>query len=231
MVMGTFGVSYEKQNYVSVLRPSLLSCPFTPATGSKTHSHYEDFKGRAGGQNENHSSSCMRLSLGTGQSSPCWHKAGRKLNYPVHVQWELPSQTLSASQRADSRQSLWSRHDSWQVAYCYYYYSTLACKHDPEQEANMSRNNWLPSQHGFKFARRTISETGKQRQGSPKTNGKYLWRGRCSKDTDTNVKCLGYAETVTVEEKFSRINSRSGDVFYCVQHNIKNPNKVKHTIF
>lgn len=98
------------------------------------------------------------------------------------------------------------------------------------QEANMSRNNWLPSQHGFKFARRTISETRKQRQSSPKTNGKYLWRGRCSKDTDTNVKCLGL-QKLTVGEKFSGINSRSGDVFYSVQHNIKNPNKVKHTIF
>lgn len=101
--MGRFGVSYEKQNYVSVLRPSLLSCPFTLATGSKTHSHYEDFKGRAGGQNENHSSSCMRLSLGTGQSSLCWHKAGRQLNYFMHVQRGLPSQTLSTSQRADSK--------------------------------------------------------------------------------------------------------------------------------
>lgn len=40
MVMGRYGVSYEKQNYLSVLRPSLLSCPFTLATGSKTHSHH-----------------------------------------------------------------------------------------------------------------------------------------------------------------------------------------------
>lgn len=161
----------------------------------------QDFKGRAGGQNENHSSACMRLSLGTGQSSLCWHKAGRQLNSSVHVQRGLPSQTLSASQRADTRQSLQSWHDSWQVAYCYYYYRTLACKHDPEQEASMSRNNWLPSQQGFKSARRTVSVTGKQRQGFPKTNGKYLWRGRCPENTNTNVKCLECAETVPVEEK------------------------------
>lgn len=45
----------------------------------------QDFKGHAGGQNENHPSACMRLSLGTGQSSLCWHKAGRQLNYSVHV--------------------------------------------------------------------------------------------------------------------------------------------------
>lgn len=120
-----------------------------------------DFKAYAGGQNENHSSACMRLSLGTLQSSLCWHKAGRQLSSSVHVQPGLPSQRASASQRADTRESLRSWHDSWEVAYYYYYYSTLACKHDPEQEANMSRNNWLPSQQGFRFARKTVPVTAR----------------------------------------------------------------------
>lgn len=94
----------------------------------------------------------------------------------------------------------------------------------------MSQNKWLPSQQGFKFARRTVSVTGKQRHGSPKTNRKYLWRGRRSEDTNTSVKCLGCTETVTVEEKFSATNSRSGNLFYSMQQSIKNQSKTHHIL-
>lgn len=91
----------------------------------------------------------------------------------------------------------------------------------------MSRNKWLPSQQGFKFARRTVSVTGKQRHGSPKTSGKYLWRSRRSDDTNVSVKCLGCTEMVTVEEKFSATNSRSGNFFYSMQQNKKKNKQTK----
>lgn len=194
MVMGRFSVSYEKQNYFSVLRPSLLSCPFTLATGSKTHSHHTGLQ-RACRRAEWKPFLCLHAALVRHRPKQSLLAQGRRAAEPLCACAVRASKADPVS-KPESWQGLWSWHDSWQVAYCYYYYSTLACKHDPEQEANMSWNNWLPSQQGFKLARRTISVTGKQRQGSSKTNGKYLWRGRCSKDTNRSVKCLGCAETV-----------------------------------
>lgn len=79
----------------------------------------------------------------------------------------------------------------------------------------MSLNNWLPSQQDFSFARKTVPvKPGKQRQGSPKNNGKIPMRGRHSEDTNTSGKCLGCAERVTVEEKLSATDSKSGNLVY-----------------
>lgn len=59
-----------------------------------------------------------------------------------------------------------------------------------------------------------LSQPGKQRQGSPKNDGKIPMRSRHSKDTNTSGKCLGCAERVTAEEKLSATDSKSGNLFY-----------------
>ena len=59
-----------------------------------------------------------------------------------------------------------------------------------------------------------LTQPGKQRQGSPKNDGKIPMRGRHSKDTNTSGKCLRCAEGVKVQEELCATDSKSGILFH-----------------
>lgn len=216
MVTRGFGISYEKQNYLSIPRPSLLSCPFTLATGSKTHSHH------AGLQSASRRAEWkpfLRLHAAFVRDSPKQALLAQGMKAA-----ELLCACVARASKPDtvSKPESWHQRKSmklaWQLGGCLL---LLLLQHPGLVNMIQSRKQTCHRIIGSHHSRGSdlqekqfLSQPGKQRQGSPKNDGKIPTRGRHSRDTSTSGKCLESVERVTVEEKLSATDLKSGNLFY-----------------